>query len=445
MAFRPTKVLRFTMSGTVPYANWQTDDGWLGYPYQWTTTLYITAQSHGSPETLTPYYYDGLDVAAGDYILTSGQGRILKIVSISAQSSGVVSCVVEDENRENILLDDTTSGDGGIPDGEGLLFEVKNGWPILHPLPDALAGSLPPYFSADVIARFMNSRADTGGGGGESGAAGATGPTGATGPAGVTGPAGSTGLTGATGPVGVTGATGPAGTSYTGPIYATGVTFLYPQFGYTNVDEAVRALIDNAASQPPSAPPRVTLSNNVPQTEFGATINSVTLTWSLSFGTMLSQSLTDVGAIAANLRSYTVTGLNITANKTYILAYSLTYLGYDGTISGSVSTTISFARKRYWGVLATTNPTDADIASLTNEFATARAQSRVFNPANQYIYFAWPTALGEATSFKFNGLSSSAWLLTTRQFVNASGGASDYHIYRSEYRQNGANITIEVA
>ena len=436
MAFRPTKVLRFTMTGGVPFANWQTDDGWLGYPYQWTTTLYITAQSHGSPESPTPYFYDGLDVNVGDYILTSGQGRILKIVEINSQASGVVSCVVEDENRENILLDENTSGDGGIPDGEGLLFEVKNGWPILHPLPDALAGSLPPYFSADVIARFMNSRVDLGGGSGS---------TGATGPTGLTGPAGPAGVTGATGPIGVTGATGPAGELYTGPIHATGVIFTYPARGYTNVDEAVRALLDNAASQEPSSPPKVTLTNNVLQAEFGATVTDVVLTWSLSFGTTVSQSLTDVGSIAANLRNYTLTGLSVISEKTYTLTYSITYLGYEGTVNGSASTKILFLYKRYWGALVTDNPTDAELRSLAAEFATTRVQSRVFNPANQYIYFAWPAVFGASASFKFNGLTSTAWLLTTRSFVNASGAQASYHIYRSEYRQNGANISIEVA
>lgn len=443
MAFRPTKVLRFTMTGAVPYANWQTDDGWLGYPYQWSTTLYVTAQAHGSPETPTPYFYDGLDINVGDYVLTSGQGRVLKIVAITSQTAGVVACIVEDENRENILLDETTSGDGGIPDGEGLLFEVKNGWPILHPLPDALAGSLPPYFSADVIARFMNSRVDTGGGSGGPGATGATGPTGPAGQSGATGPVG---VAGATGPVGVTGATGPAGAPYTGPIYATGVSFTYPALGYANVDEAVRALLDNIAGQTPfSPPPKVTLTNSVVQAEFGTTVTDVVLTWSLSFGTMLSQAITDVGEIAANLRNYSLANLSITSAKTYTLSYSVSYLGYDGTVNGSASTTISFAKKRYWGVLASEDPTDAELRSLSAEFSTTRTQSRVFSPVNQYIYFAWPEPLGQANSFKFNGMISSSWLLTTRTFVNASGGAAAYHIYRSEYRQNGANIAIEVA
>lgn len=433
MAFRPTKVLRFTMSGTVPYANWQTDDGWLGYPYQWTTNLFITPQAHGSPETPTPYFYDGLDVNVGDYILTSGQGRILKIVAITAQANGTVSCVVEDENRENILLDENTSGDGGIPDGEGLLFEVKNGWPILHPLPDALAGSLPPYFSADVIARFMNTRVDSGTGG-----VGTQGATGATGPAGPTGPQGSAG------PVGVTGATGPAGEPYTGPIDATGVIFEYPTYGYTNIDEAVRALLDNAGTQEPGAPPTVTLTSSLNTAEIGSTVTALNLFWSLTYGSVVSQSLTDVGALATNVRSYALSGLNLTQNKTYTLTYALTYFGYSGTITGTTSTTLAFKSKRYWGVLTDENATDAQIAALSAEFSDARTQNRTFSPGGKYIYFAWPAALGPATGFKFNGLYSSAWILTTRSFTNASGGVVSYHIYRSEYKQSGENILIEV-
>lgn len=158
MSFVPTKVLNFVMQNTAPSAVWSGAGAWAGYPYQWTTTLAVTAQPHGSPDTPTPYFYDGNDVSVGDYILTAGQGRILKIVAITQQTASSVTCTVEDENRQNTFQDTTSGGDGGIPDGEGLLFAVKNGWPILHPLPDALAGALPPYFSADVIARFMNNR-----------------------------------------------------------------------------------------------------------------------------------------------------------------------------------------------------------------------------------------------------------------------------------------------
>ncbi|WP_353208506.1 hypothetical protein [Sphingorhabdus sp.] len=216
MSFTPTKVLRFSMAGTQPYATWPLNDGWLGYPYQWLTTLSVSAQQHGSPATQTPYAYDGNDVNVTDCIVTSGQGRILKIVSIFSQDATSVVCVVEDEDRENILLDDGTAGEGGIPDGEGLLFEIRNGWPILHPIPDALVGTLPPYFATDIIARYMNTRVDN---------FNASGAFGSTGPQGTTGPAGPVGVTGATGPAGATGVQGPTGFSGSaGNDGATGVT-----------------------------------------------------------------------------------------------------------------------------------------------------------------------------------------------------------------------------
>lgn len=407
------------MAQTTPYADWPLNDGWQGYPYQWQTTLSVVTQSHGSPETPTPYYYDGFDVNVGDYIVTTGQGRILKIVAIDAQDGGTVSCVVEDENRENILLDATTSGDGGIPDGEGLLFEVKNGWPILHPLPDALAGSLPPYFSADIIARFMNSRLDSGGGGG-----------------GVTGP---TGPTGATGPSGLQGATG---VGVSGPIYATGVLFTYPGLNYTQVGEAVTDLIANALTGS-TTDPQVTLTNNIGRVEYGTTVTSAALSWSLPRGTITSQTLSDVGPLDPTLRAYNFTGLNITTDKTYTLSYGLTALGFAGTISGTASTQILFSLKRYWGLSSVDLITNSGIIALNSEFSDSRVQSRTFNPTAQYIYFAYPAALGAAT-FKFNGLINSAWILTNRVFTNASGGAVQYNIYRSQFQQNGANISIEV-
>lgn len=484
MAFRPTKVLRVTLSAVAPFAAWAGDEIWSGYPYRWSASLYLTAQTHGSPETPTPYFYDGRDVIVGDYIITGGQGRILKIVEIDTQTADIVQCVLEDEGRQNTLLDPDTAGEGGIPEGEGLLFEVKNGWPILHPLPDALAGALPPYFSADVIARFMNSRVAGDLPGGEVGATGPQGIQGATGPAGVTGATGPQGIqgatglqgatgvgltgatgpqgppgppstgdgtgidgaTGATGPQGVMGATGPQGPpgSGGGPVYATGVLFDYAALNYSNVDQAVRALLDNAMSVSPAPPPKITLTANPAIAEFGQTITAVTLNWSLLVGTVLTQTLTDVGALDPALRTYSFTGQTITTNKAYSLAYSLSYIGFDGTVNGTATAALTFMRKRYWGVLSTDLPTDADILSLTGEFATAYTQKRLFNPTNAYICFAWPASFGSLPRFKFNGLSNSAWILTARTFVNASGGAALYNIYRSEYRHSGAEIEIEV-
>lgn len=61
----------------------------------------------------------------------------------------------------------------------------------------------------------------------------------------------------------------------------------------------------------------------------------------------------------------------------------------------------------------------------------------------QYMYFAYPTAWGDGI-FIVNGLLNSAWTLTTRNFVNASGYTESYRIYRSDNLLTGTYlVTIQ--
>jgi hypothetical protein len=158
MPFTPTKCISVTLATVGVNTTWPLDDGWLGTPYRWNVTMSITPQGHGSQYTPTAYYYNGLDVKVGDYVGTSGQGRVLKVFSISAQIAGSVTCVLEDFNRENVMMDFNSSGDGSIADGDGFVFSLNDGLPILHPLPDSVTAALPKYFSADIIARFLNDK-----------------------------------------------------------------------------------------------------------------------------------------------------------------------------------------------------------------------------------------------------------------------------------------------
>lgn len=161
MSATPAKLLRITLRNLSVSATFPTDDGWQDYPYQWAAEIDVVPQQHGANFTPTPYMYTATDVNVGDYIVTNGQGRVLKITAISEQTStNYFVCTLEDERRTNIMEDDTSNGVGSIPLGEGLLFEVKNGWPILHPIPNALANLLPPYFASDVLSRFLAYKAD---------------------------------------------------------------------------------------------------------------------------------------------------------------------------------------------------------------------------------------------------------------------------------------------
>lgn len=188
--------------------------------------------------------------------------------------------------------------------------------------------------------------------------------------------------------------------------------------------------------------PRITITANPAFAEFGQTLNNITLSWAVTDGIVLTQILSEVGALPPTTRTYSFADQTITADKTYTLAYSLAHSGEEFTDSAIAN--LLFRYKRYWGALATTTPTDLDILSLTGEFSTGYNQTRIFNPVNTYLYFAWPTAFGALPRFKLNGLTNSAWILTARTFVNAFGHAAAYNIYRSEYRHSGAEIEVEV-
>ena len=96
--------------------------------------------------------YTGRDVAVGDYICTSQGGRVLKIESISAQTIASVTCVVEDEMRQNSIS--SANAVGTIDEDDGVLFEVHNGRPILFPLPAMPRGGLLNNWASEVQSRF---------------------------------------------------------------------------------------------------------------------------------------------------------------------------------------------------------------------------------------------------------------------------------------------------
>lgn len=219
MTLAPPKILQIRLLSVTELPDRLSGNYWSNSAYRWTATLSVNPQTHGDPASSTGFYYTARDIKVGDYVVTSGRGLILKVIAVNAGSvtDTVIQCTLEDENQYNAFLSENSDGDGLIPSNntEGVLFETKNGWPILHPLPDALAGTLPPYFSADIISRFMYTRPADSGGGGSSGT-GPTGPRGATGPTGPRGITGPTGPTGATGQLGATGPTGPKGLTWRG-------------------------------------------------------------------------------------------------------------------------------------------------------------------------------------------------------------------------------------
>lgn len=159
--------------------------------------------------------------------------------------------------------------------------------------------------------------------------------------------------------------------------------------------------------------------------EIGSTVTSTVLTWVLTGGAITSQSLDNsIGSLSTSLRSYT----NISSyanNRTYTLSIS------DGTTSPTATSSVLFEHQRYWGVGASSGPSDANLIASSSEFATSRVKGAFsISPAAQYVWFAYPASFG-AASFTVNGLLNTAWTLTTRNLVNASGNTTSYNVYVS--------------
>jgi len=153
---KPTKVLSCNLYSLTPteYIT-ENDITWVSHnqPYRWTATINVNQQPHSWAGSTTPYFYNGLDILVGDFIVTKGQARILKIIKISNQTDQTITCVLEDDDKLNVYIDPFQIADGSILTGDGFVFSVVNGMPALFPLPEATPDFLDEYVS-QIISRF---------------------------------------------------------------------------------------------------------------------------------------------------------------------------------------------------------------------------------------------------------------------------------------------------
>lgn len=172
--------------------------------------------------------------------------------------------------------------------------------------------------------------------------------------------------------------------------------------------------------------------------EKGYNVSSVVLNWSYN-KTLVSQTMVNppLGSISPSLRTATI-GSTTTTDTTFSVA------GNDGKGSTTLSTSVVFRQRRWWGTSANTNLTSSQILNLSgNEFATSRAKTLTIDGNGQYIWFSYPVSFGIA-SFRVNGLQNTSWIQNIVSHTNAFGFTENYYTYRSTDIQNGTGISIEV-
>ena len=124
-------------------------------PWRFSSNLSIEPQLHSDTRTPRPGVYNGYDVVVGDYIV-SRSSRVLRIIQVNYQDDDQVTCILEDHKRLNSSVDTTQSGESIIDTGQGLLFTISSGLPVLFPLPGDL-GNLSFESLIEILGRFCYS------------------------------------------------------------------------------------------------------------------------------------------------------------------------------------------------------------------------------------------------------------------------------------------------
>lgn len=151
---KPAKLLpiRFNLNSILPV-----DANGRQYRYNATLAL-INPQIHS--DNTEGNFYNLSDLKIGDYVSTDG--GVLKITTIGAQSANTATIIVEDDLRSNQQQDSSGNSQGYISSSEGIVFEVKEGRPILFPYTqysESIIGFIK-NSAAEIISKFSYLRQD---------------------------------------------------------------------------------------------------------------------------------------------------------------------------------------------------------------------------------------------------------------------------------------------
>ncbi len=134
-----------------------------------------------------------------------------------------------------------------------------------------------------------------------------------------------------------------------------------------------------------------------------------------------------------------LTNLNSAAVGSHSSAFKLT--ATKTGITKNAYVTVKLYNYRFFGVLSTATPTEAQIEGLSKELSNSIGKTFTVNAANQYIYYAYRSALGNATFT--SQLGDIDMVQSTMTITNEAGFAETYKIYRTQYSVfGGFTLTV---
>ena len=204
---------------------------------------------------------------------------------------------------------------------------------------------------------------------------------------------------------------------------------------WTNVKKA----LDGIIAKVDYIKPEITSFTSTAQEvyEVGETVSNIVFNWTTNKD-VTTQTLTDC-TINAVSRTATYTN-DITSNKTFTLEIG------DGQNTASKNISISFRNKIYYGSASIPSSFDsAFILGLSNkQFATGKNGTYTVNVANnEYGFLAFPSSFGNISSVYIGGFDTEVVNCGTISFTNASGGTTNYNIYRTG-RDGLGTIKMEI-
>ena len=207
----------------------------------------------------------------------------------------------------------------------------------------------------------------------------------------------------------------------------------YPS--WTNVKKTLDGIIDKVDY----IKPEITSFTSTAQAvyEAGQKISNIVFNWTINKN-VTSQTLTDC-TINADSRTAAYTN-EISSNKIFTLTVG------DGQNTASKSISIAFRNKIYYGSsVIPSNFNSAFILGLSKkQFATSKSGSFSITVGNnEYWFIAFPSSFGNISSVYIGGFDTEVVNCGTISFTNASGGTTNYNIYRTG-RDGLGTIKMEI-